>query len=76
MWSLNPRMTLWKADGNVSLAMAHAGYATVYKDMGAEYGGIEKDLVEAERKALQSKRGMWAKGLKDWVSPSDHKNKA
>lgn len=76
IWSRSPRMTLWRSDGNVSLAMAHAGYATIYKDMGAEYGGIKELLIEAEGKALKAKRGMWVNGLKGYVSPSDHKNKA
>ncbi|KAJ1973624.1 putative endonuclease lcl3 [Dimargaris xerosporica] len=63
---------LWQ---NVSLQMVQAGYATVYKQHGAQYGGILEQLERAEATAKRKRRGMWAQDLKAYVSPAEHKRK-
>ncbi|KAJ1976269.1 putative endonuclease lcl3 [Dimargaris verticillata] len=63
---------LWQ---NVSLKMVQAGYATVYKQHGAQYGGILEQLERAEAMAKRKKRGMWSQDLKVYVSPAEHKRK-
>ena len=64
---------LWPVWWNVSLEMVRAGLATIYRDLGAEYGGILKDLEAAEIKARRSKIGMWCQSQKDYLSPGDFK---
>ncbi len=58
---------------NVSLALVQAGYATIYRSMGAEYGGILSTLESAERRAKRRRRGMWAQRRKRYVSPGEFK---
>ena len=41
----------WTGRKDVSLEMVKAGLATVYVQAGAEYGGIEQELKQAEEKA-------------------------
>lgn len=59
---------------NVSLAMVKSGYATVYVGMGAEYGGIRKQLEAAEQAARERRKGMW-KQLQSgtFISPRAYK---
>lgn len=59
---------------NVSLAMVRAGYATVYHNSGAQYGGIKDELMEAEAWARKKKLGMWKQSLSNYVSPSQFKS--
>ena len=64
---------LWPSWWNVSLEMVRAGYATIYRDLGAEYGGILTDLEAAEAKARKSKLGMWTQSKEQYQSPGDFK---
>lgn len=64
---------LWPVWSNVSLEMVRSGYATIYRDMGAEYNGILKDLETAESKARKSKLGMWTQSKEEYQSPGDFK---
>jgi len=58
---------------NVSLQMVKTGFATVYTGAGAQYGGILKELEVAETQAKRKRKGMWAQGMKRYVSPAEHK---
>lgn len=53
--------------------MVRAGYATIYRDLGAEYNGILKDLEAAEYKARKSKLGMWIQSKEEYQSPGEFK---
>lgn len=64
---------LWPVWWNVSLEMVRAGYATIYRDMGAEYNGILKDLEAAEHRARRLKLGMWTQSMDQYQSPGDFK---
>lgn len=64
---------LWPLWYNVSLEMVRSGYATIYRDTGAEYGGILADLEAAEIRARKSKLGMWTQSPLQYQSPSDFK---
>ena len=57
---------LWPVWWNVSLEMVRAGYATIYRDSGAEYNGILKDLEISEVKARKSKLGMWIQSKEEY----------
>lgn len=65
----------WGFRRNVGLEMVKAGFADVYNQAGARYGGYrqEKLLREALEMAKRRKRGMWAKG--DIELPSEFKKK-
>ncbi|KAJ1992402.1 putative endonuclease lcl3 [Dimargaris cristalligena] len=60
---------------NISLKMVGAGFATIYRQHGAEYGGILPQLELAEQKARAKKRGMWAQNMRKYISPAEHKRK-
>lgn len=59
------------AGRNIGLELVRAGYATVYRGAGAQYGGdrILAQYVGAERLAKNSRRGMWQDGVDNVVSP-------
>jgi endonuclease YncB( thermonuclease family) len=63
----------WPVWWNVSLEMVRAGFATIYRDTGAEYGGILKDLETSEARAKKCKTGMWAQSHTEYQSPGDFK---
>ncbi len=67
-----PRFFIGK-ERNVSIELLRQGFACVYRQYGAEYGGMLKQFEEAEAEAKRYKRGIW--GLKDYVSPAEHKKK-
>lgn len=58
---------------NVSLEMVRAGYATVYRNSGAEYGDVKEKLIKAEARAQRHKKGMWKQSSTDYVSPAEYK---
>ena len=64
---------LWPVWWNVSLEMVSAGFATIYRDAGAEYGNIKEKLVQAEAKAKKQKIGMWKQSASEYQSPGDFK---
>lgn len=64
---------IWPVWWNVSLEMAAAGFATVYRDAGAEYGAIKRQLEEAEQRAKRLRLGMWQQSPRDYQSPGDYK---
>lgn len=64
---------LWPVWWNVSLEMVSAGFATLYRDAGAEYGGIKKKLVDAEARAKRHRLGMWKQSASEYQSPGDYK---
>jgi len=63
----------WPVWWNVSLEMVRAGFATIYRDTGAEYGGILKDLESAEARAKKARVGMWVQSKEEYQSPGDFK---
>ena len=67
---LRRRIPFWPR--NVSLELAKAGYAVVYKGAGAQYGGFFKRYLAAERSARLAKRGMWKLGDK-LVLPGEYR---
>lgn len=74
VWVRRPKFPwLWPVWWNVSLEMVHAGFATIYRDLGAEYGGILKQLEAAETRARKSKTGMWSQSKENYQSPGDFK---
>ena len=64
---------IWSVWRNVSLEMVRAGFATIYRDFGAEYGGILADLETAEKRARKAKTGMWCQSEQEYQSPGDFK---
>ncbi|KAJ1907734.1 putative endonuclease lcl3, partial [Tieghemiomyces parasiticus] len=60
---------------NVSLMMVKAGYATIYQQSGAEYGGILEQLKRAEQRAKAKGIGMWSQNMRKYKSPAEHKRK-
>ncbi|KAF9978960.1 putative endonuclease lcl3 [Actinomortierella ambigua] len=56
---------------NISLEMLKIGYGQVYKQAGAEYGGILDKFERTEAAAKAKKKGIWSQ--KDMVSAADHK---
>jgi endonuclease YncB( thermonuclease family) len=79
--------TGWPWNSNVSVEMVKAGFATIYEDGGAEYGGFEpqlrKNLKEAQYLILcafllimrvrAKRKGMWKQSWATYVSPSQYK---
>lgn len=65
----------WCPPRSLSLDMLKAGLATMYLGAGAEYGGLEGRMKEAEKKAKSRKVGMWACG-DAFVSPALYKKQA
>ena len=63
----------WPVWWNVSLEMVRAGFATIYRDLGAEYNGTLAELEAAEVKARRLKLGMWQQGKAEYQSPGDFK---
>ena len=63
----------WPVWWNVSLEMVRAGFATIYRDLGAEYNGILKDLETSEHRARRLKLGMWSQAMEQYQSPGDYK---
>ena len=75
----------WGIRRDVSLEMAKAGWAELYDNAGAEYGGLEKEIRRAVEIAKygtllvlsdgcrRQKRGMWAQNMKYYQSPGDYK---
>ena len=61
----------WFIECNLSLEMVKAGYATVYRESNACYGGIYDELVLAEQRARSRRVGMWQQ--RKFVSPAEHK---
>jgi hypothetical protein len=64
--------------------MAKAGWAELYDNAGAEYGGLEKELKKAVEVAKydstslfadirRQRRGMWVQNMKNYQSPGDYK---
>jgi endonuclease YncB( thermonuclease family) len=65
----------WFILRNVGFEMVRAGWADVYDQAGAQYGGAghEKQLRQLLTQAKLKSRGMWSKG--DVVTPSEYKKK-
>ena len=72
----------WRRD--VSLEMAKAGWAELYDNAGAEYGGLERQMKNAVETAKlysamsrtncrRQRRGMWAQDMKKYQSPGEYK---
>lgn len=72
-WYLCQTFLFWWPPRNLSLDMVRAGYATVYESSGAEYGGLRKQLVQAESRARTARVGMWCDGEAGFVPPSVYK---
>jgi endonuclease YncB( thermonuclease family) len=53
--------------------MLKNGYATIYEDGGARYGGYEKEMRIAEKTAKKFKKGMWKQSESEYQSPSNFK---
>jgi endonuclease YncB( thermonuclease family) len=63
----NPMMRTWPfiwIKRDVGLEQIKAGMATVFRQGGAEYGGLMQAMENAETKAKSAKRGMWSQGKK------------
>lgn len=58
---------------SLSLEMVRAGYAVVYENAGAEYNGLKKALLEAEKKAKRERLGMWQQTEQTFIHPSEYK---
>ncbi|BFZ53465.1 putative endonuclease lcl3 [Savitreella phatthalungensis] len=73
----NPRIRTWPAKWiarDVGLEQVRAGLATVFREGGAEYGGMLAKLEQAEKEAKRAKRGMWARGKK-LETPAEYKRR-
>ncbi len=58
---------------DLSIGLAHNGYATMYKGKGAVYDG-HKDILEREVKWAQDHRvGMWTNGVENVKTPAEFK---
>ena len=53
--------------------MVQAGFATIYRDAGAEYGNIKDKLLAAEQRAKKQRIGMWKQSSSEYQSPGDFK---
>lgn len=60
---------------NIGLELVRAGYATVYKGAGAQYGGdrLLTQYVGAEQMAKNCRKGMWRDGVDNVMSPMTFK---
>ena len=73
----NPKIRTWPAKWirrDVGLEQVRAGLATVFREGGAEYGGMLPLLEKAEDEAKKAKRGMWARGKK-LETPAEYKRR-
>jgi endonuclease YncB( thermonuclease family) len=52
----------WPFRKDISSALLSAGHATIYRQGGAEYGGLLSTFERLEAKAKASKVGLWASG--------------
>jgi endonuclease YncB( thermonuclease family) len=52
----------WPFQKNLPLELLHAGHATIYRQGGAEYGGMLEAFEGAEQAAKAQQAGMWAGG--------------
>ncbi|KAJ3370149.1 putative endonuclease lcl3 [Allomyces arbusculus] len=56
---------------NLSLDLLKEGLAVVYRQAGAEYGGMKEAFEKEEAKAKRVRRGLWSKP--HLASPAEHK---
>lgn len=73
----NPKIRTWPAKWtrrDVGLEQVKAGLATVFREGGAEYGGMLPLLERAENDARKAHRGMWARGKK-LETPAEYKRR-
>ncbi|KAG0257917.1 putative endonuclease lcl3 [Mortierella polycephala] len=66
-----PRMLPILPMKNVGVEMLRVGYGQIYRQAGAEYGGILKELEKIEANAKKQKIGIWSQ--KNMVSAAEHK---
>ncbi|KAG0216511.1 putative endonuclease lcl3 [Mortierella sp. GBA30] len=66
-----PRLLPFFPMKNVSVEMLKIGYGQIYRQAGAEYGGMLKEFEKIESKAKRRKAGIWSQ--KNMVSAADHK---
>jgi len=57
---------------NLSIEMLRRGLAVVYRQGGAEYGGMLKEFEMEEKKAKRARKGVWKQ--KDFQLPGDFKS--
>lgn len=72
----NPLLRLFGfGSRNVGLELTRAGYATLYRGSGAQYGGARRlrQYMHAEEAARRARRGMWENGADKVTSPNDFK---
>lgn len=73
----NPKIRLWPykwVQRDVGLEQIKAGLATVFRQGGAEYGGLKEVMERAEAQAKKAKKGMWARG-KALETPAEYKRR-
>ena len=64
----------WPFQNNISVLMLRAGFARIYSQAGAEYGGTKmlRIMQKAQRYAKRKKRGIWKLGKKA-QTPAEYK---
>lgn len=58
---------------NVSVDLISRGFATVYKGQGSDYDGMKGTFIETEKRAKESKVGIWS--LDHYESPGQYKRR-
>jgi endonuclease YncB( thermonuclease family) len=58
---------------NVSIDLLERGLATVYKGQGSDYDGMKGAFIAAEKKAKESKVGIWS--LEHFETPGQYKRR-
>lgn len=73
----NPKVRDWPfkwLQKDVGVEQIKSGLATVFRQGGAEYGGLKEAMESAELQAKKAKRGMWARGS-SLELPADYKKR-
>lgn len=73
----NPKIRTWPMkwiQRDVGVEQIKVGLATVFRQGGAEYGGLLDIMEAAELQAKSARRGMWARG-KRLETPADYKKR-
>ncbi|CCG84338.1 protein of unknown function [Taphrina deformans PYCC 5710] len=73
----NPKIRTWPykwRSRDVGVEQVKSGLATVFRQGGAEYGGLKQVMESAEAAAKKRKLGMWARG-KSLETPAEYKRR-
>lgn len=68
------RLPFFWVQRDVGVEQIKAGLATVFRQGGAEYGGLKEVMERAEQRAKKAKLGMWVRG-KSLETPAEYKRR-